>query len=73
MEWVLMEAISRHEGEDNWEKSTPTSANSTLSQCQQFVVCFIIVSIEVWEADLTCEDQGKEGMKENLHISLCYL
>lgn len=73
MEWVLMEAISRHEGEDNWEKSTPTSANSTLSQCQQFVVCFIIVSIEVWEADRTCEDQGKEGMKENLHISLCYL
>ena len=69
-----MEAISRHEGEDdNWEKPTHTSANSTLSHCQQFIACFVIASVETWEADLTREDQGKEGMKEILQVSLCHL
>lgn len=44
MEWVLMEAISRHEGEgSNWEKPTHTSANLTVSHCQQFIVCFILL------------------------------
>lgn len=40
---------------------------------QQFIVCFVIASIETWEADLTHEDQGKKGMKENLQVSLCHL
>lgn len=73
MEWVLMEAISRHEGEGNWEKPTPTSVRSTLSHCHQFTVYFVIASIKTREADLTHEDQGKEGMKENLQVSLCHL
>lgn len=69
-----MEAISRHEQEGGkWEKPTHTSANSTLSHCQRFIVCFVIASIETWEADLTREDQGKEHMKENLQVSLCLL
>lgn len=74
LEWALLEAISRHEEEEgNWEKPTHTSANSALSHCQQFVICFIINSIETWKHDLPHEDLGKEGIKEALQVSLCHL
>lgn len=71
MEQVLLEAVSRHEGqEESQEKPIPTSANSALFHCQEFTICFITASIETWEADLTHEDQGKEGMKENRQVFL---
>lgn len=67
-------AISGHEEEEgNWEKPTHTSANSALSHCQQFVICFITDSIETWKHDLPHEYLGKEGIKENLKVSLCHL
>lgn len=69
MKWPLLGAVSGHEEEEgNWEKPTHTSAN-----CQQFIICFIIDSIETWKHDLPHEDLGKEGMMENLHVSLCHL
>lgn len=74
MELTLLEAISGHEEEEgNWKKPTHTSTNSALSHCQQFVICFIIDSTETWKHYLHHEDLGKEGIKENLQVSLWHL
>lgn len=72
MEWTLVEAISGHE-EGNWEKPTHISANSALSHCQQFVICFIIDSMKTRKHYLPHEDVDKEAIKENLQVSLCHL